>query len=189
MLTLKRYWNFSSAALDKTLLEDYEVLCVFFDEYTNTLGLYFLFPVRLMVADHQLQRAAQILAYAKALPVPTDDAAAANDQAPARVIEGFPDDAPETVESSESNNPWEILAVAYLFLVPGIGFLLERIPLMLFVGGRRGNRYLVLSPFDLHLVGAGLVCMALLLTVSYLYTRQAIGVSASQTQTINPQTP
>jgi hypothetical protein len=52
---------------------------------------------------------------------------------------------------------------------------------MLFAGGRRGNRYLVLSPFDLHLVGAALIGIALLLILSYFYTRQAIALAEPQT--------
>jgi len=50
-----------------------------------------------------------------------------------------------------------------------------------FAGGRRGNRYLVLSPFDLHLVGAVLICIALLLILSYFYTRQAIALAERHT--------
>jgi len=189
--TLNSYFNFAQVALDNTLLNNYEIGCNIFDEHAHrSIGLFFAVPVRLMVADRQFHRAAQILAYAKALPVPADEAAPYDDQAPVRVIEKqiFGEDQAEPEEVEELNNPWEILAVAYLFLVPGIGFLLERLPLMLFAGGRRGNRYLVLSPFDLHLVGVALIGIALLLILSYFYTRQAIALGEPQTSNIKPQT-
>jgi hypothetical protein len=186
--TLTCYFNFAEAALDSTLLNDYEIRCSIFDEHAHrSIGLFFAVPTRLMVPKQQFHRAAQILAYAKTLPVPADDAAPHDDQASVRVIKIFGEDQVEPEEVEEPNNPWEILAIAYLFLVPGIGFLLERLPLMLFAGGRRGNRYLVLSPFDLHLIGAVLICIGLLLTVSYFYTRQAIALAEPQTSNINPQ--
>jgi Putative prokaryotic signal transducing protein len=183
MRTLGRYTNFTQAALARALLEDYEVFCTFFDEYSHAIGWYHLIPVRLMVADQQFQRAARILAFAATLPVPTDQSAPADDQSAVTVFnqEMFGEDQLEedVVEPIERNNPWEILAVAYLFLVPGIGFLLERLPLMLYIGRPRHNPYLVLSPFDQHLVGLALISIAILLAISYFHTRRAITPAAS----------
>src|SRR3954465_11350946 len=89
MRTLMRYFNYIDASLDRMLLEDYEVFCALFDEYSNTsnYGLNIAIPVRLMVADNQLGRAARMLAHAEASSVPNDDNAAANESAPVRVLD------------------------------------------------------------------------------------------------------
>ena len=81
----------------------------------------------------------------------------------------------------ETNNPWEILAIAYLFFVPGLGFLLEKRPLILLV--RRGpwnhrGSFILLSPLDLHVVGTLLVSAALLLAAFYVYTHQVMALNA-----------
>jgi hypothetical protein len=176
MRTLRRYSNFPNAALAKTLLENYEVFCRFVDENVHCLGYYLVMPVRLTVADRQLKRAARVLAYAEKSPIPDDDVAPAEDTAPALVLDEDifgDDDTEELEERSESNNPWEILAIAYLFLIPGVGFLLEHRRLLLWTGRRRSG-WLMLSPFELHLVGGALICVAALLTVAYFSARNAI---------------
>ena len=61
MLTLKRYWNPTEAALDRTLLANYNVFCSLFDEHVNALGYFNAMPIRLMVADEQLERAGRLL--------------------------------------------------------------------------------------------------------------------------------
>src|SRR5438270_599226 len=176
MRTLRRYSNFPNAALAKTLLENYGVFCRFFDENVHCLGYYLVMPVRLTVDDRQLKRAARVLAYAEASPIPDDDLAPADDNARALALDEdiFGDDEPEEFEErSESHNPWEILAIAYLFFIPGIGFLLEQRRLLLWTGWRRTG-WLVLSPFELHLAGVMLICVATFLTVAYFYTLRAI---------------
>src|SRR5438067_2238065 len=113
MLTLRRYISLPNAALAKTLLENYEVFCRLFDENAHCLGYYLMKPVRLMVADRQLERAARILSYAEAASIPDDDLAAADDNASALVLdeEIFGEPEPEEPQERwESNNPWEILA-------------------------------------------------------------------------------
>ncbi|MFL6513800.1 MAG: DUF2007 domain-containing protein [Chthoniobacterales bacterium] len=178
MLTLKRYWNPTEAALDRTLLANYNVFCSLFDEHVNALGYFNAMPVRLMVADEQLERAGRLLIYAKSCDVPDDEVAAADDQAAIVILDEkiFGEEPPsdDRIQSVERNNPWEILALAYLFLIPGAGFLLERLPLLIFAGGRRGNRFLHLSTFDVHLLGSALICIGAALVASYVYTRKAI---------------
>ena len=179
MRTLRRYFSLTEACLAKTLLDNYEVVCSVFDENVNALGYYIVMPARLMVAGGQLQRAARILAFAQTSEIPADDVAAAADQFPVMVIEEdmFGENQPDvddTAKFLESGNPWEILAIAYLFWVPGIGFILEQLPLKLWVGGHRRDGWLILSPLQLHLVGVALICVATILTISYFYTRQTI---------------
>src|SRR5436309_5225183 len=139
MLTLKRYFNPVEASLHISLLQDYEIFCSPFDEHSHALGYCLVMPLRLMVSERQIHRAARILNYAEASSVPSDEVAAADDQAPVRVLDeaifGEDEEPEQPSESIGRNNPWEILAIAYLFLVPGVGFLLEHLGLRLFVGG------------------------------------------------------
>ena len=113
--------------------------------------------------------------------MPSDEEAASDDLAPVRTLDeeifGEREDAEvpqEPVGSSKPDNPWQILAIAYVFFIPGIGFLLEHRPLLFFIGGRRGHRWLGLSPFDVHLLGATLIAIALSLTIYYFKVRRAI---------------
>jgi len=178
MRTLRRYLTLADAGLARTLLDDYQIFCRLFDENSHiSVGPYIAAPIRLVVDDRQLKRAARILGYVESLPAPDDDFAAAELEQPARVLdEGiFGEDEEEGLEPlPETTNPWEILAIAYLFLVPGIGFLLEQRPLVLVIRRYGRNRFLLLSPFDVHLLGAALICIAFLVTIAYLKTRKAI---------------
>jgi hypothetical protein len=174
MLIVRRYMNLMDAGLAKTLLDDYEVFCALFDENAHCLGLYIAVPVRLVVANAQFARASRILAYAETLSSVNGEVV--NQQ----LLSAFDDetlleDQEEAVdESLADNNPWEILAITYLFLVPGLGFLLETRQLMLLIWRSRWgkNRFLVLSPFELHLVGVLLIGVAVSLTVLYFYVRR-----------------
>ena len=47
------------------------------------------------------------------------------------------------------------------------------------LSGRGCGAYLVLSPFDQHLVGLALIAIAILLAISYFHTRRAITRAAS----------
>jgi hypothetical protein len=178
MRTVRRYFNPADAALARTLLDNYEIFCSLFDENANiSVGPYVAAPIRLVVTERQLQGAARILAYVDSLPVPDDDSAAAErEQLPEVLDEAiFGEDQDEAVEPlPEHNNPWEILAISYLFLVPGIGFLLEQRSLIAIVRRWGKNRFLVLSPFDVHLLGTILICVAVLLVLAYLHTRTLI---------------
>jgi hypothetical protein len=154
MVTLGTYRNLMDASLAKLLLDDHDIFCRLFDENAFLWGgAPFAMPVRLVVSDTQFEQAARILAGEAVLE--TEDRQ-----------EGFE-------ESAGSNNPWEILAIAYLFLVPGFGFLLESRWLILVVS-RRGTTRIILSPFQLHLIGGALILAALSLVLLYFRARREI---------------
>jgi Putative prokaryotic signal transducing protein len=156
MVTLGTYRNLMDASLAKLLLDDHDIFCRLFDENAFLWGgAPFAMPVRLVVSDTQFEQAARILAGEAVLE--TEDRQ-----------EGFE-------ASAGSNNPWEILAIAYLFLVPGFGFLVESRPLILVVF-RRGWLWanIILSPLQLHVIGGALILMALSLVLLYFRARREI---------------
>jgi putative signal transducing protein len=153
MVTLGTYRNLMDASLAKLLLDDHGIFCRLFDENTFLWGgAPFAMPVRLVVSDAQFEKAARILA-GEAVPETEDRQ------------EGLE-------ESVGSNNPWEILAIAYLFLVPGFGFLLESRRLILVVSRRKIT--ITLSPLELHIIGGALIVVALSLVLLYFRARREI---------------
>ncbi len=165
MLTLRRYRNLFEANLAKSLLDDWGVPCGILDENAHiNIGIHLFIPVRLVVPSSQFNWAARILRLADTGNYDALESDFAGESPP-------PSD-----ELPGTNNPWEVLAVSFLFLVPGIGFLLEHRTLMISPWHRFWGRkwLLILSPFEVHLVGCVLISIALLLVVFYLRARRAI---------------
>jgi hypothetical protein len=174
MLMLRCYLNFFEAGMVKSFLDDHDIFCALFDENVHVYtGAFPAIPIRLVVSDVQFKQAAGILRAAERSIVEgggitaSPQYQAALDQLDSETV--FEEDE-EIEQPPKSNNPWEILSIAYLFLVPGLGFVLEQRPLTL-VAGRKS---IMLSPFQVHFVGAFLITATLLITLCYFYVRQAI---------------
>jgi len=182
MLTLGTYLNLIEAGLAKSFLDDHDVFCSLFDENAHLYGgAPFAMPIRLVVVDAQFQKAARVLADARrSIAENGDETAAPFDQETVSEEvdqEMLAEDQQESVQEGVGNNyPWEILAIAYLFLVPGLGFLLEKRPLILVARRSRWRPIMsiVLSPVEVHFVGALLITAALLLTLFYFHMRRLI---------------
>jgi hypothetical protein len=179
MLTVRRYLNLADAGLAKTLLENYEIFGRLFDENAHIyLGPYIAVPVRLVVGEAHFDRASRILGYVEKIGSAAAESDFSDDRQPVRTLDekifGVNDEQQPIEQPPLVDNPWEILAVAYLFFVPGAGFILEKRTLMLLVWRnpwRHTNRFLALSPFDLHLLGIFLIGVAFVLIALYWYTR------------------
>ena len=172
---LRTYFNPSEAGLVKSFLDDHEIFCALFDENVHVVRAPFAIPVRLVVHDSQFEQAAKILDAARFIPKGGNIMTVP--QYLAAIGELDREALPErrAVEEARGNSPWEILAVAYLFLVPGVGFFLEKNPLVLIASRAHWGRMLriVLSTFEVHLVGALLITAALLITLCYFPVRRA----------------
>ena len=172
MVTLRRYFNVAEAAVDKTRLDDRGIFCSIADENSYLYGgAGFAMSIRILVAEDQFTEATAVLAETgPPLTEDFDPAVAAAD----------PNVAPLSEEGAETggadqpieeNNPWEILAVAFLFFAPGVTLLLQKRLALL---RTRGRFITVLSPANEHWCGALAVAIGLALIGLYLYTRRAI---------------
>lgn len=72
-----------------------------------------------------------------------------------------------------TNNPWEILVVAFVFLLPGIALLLRQQPTALFqpVRGRGHMMTLVQSTTEMHVIGLVATGAGVSFVILYFYTR------------------
>ena len=119
MIAIRVYWNPAEAALEKSLLDNYEVACSLFYENANLYDRApMAMPIRLVVRDDQADWAICILNG-------NFEAAAEFEQIPGEMP-------PEGSESSSSGlgegRPWELLIVAFYFFLPAICFLQTHYP-------------------------------------------------------------
>jgi len=114
MIAIRTHWNSAEAALEKTLLDNYEVPCALLYENANLYGRALLaMPIRLVVRDDQADWAMCILNG-------DFEAAAKLEQIPKGM-------SPQRSESSlpglPEARPWELLVIAFYFFLPAICFL------------------------------------------------------------------
>jgi hypothetical protein len=133
MIAIRTHWNPAEAALEKTLLDNYEIPCALLYENANLYGRAPLaMPIRLVVRDDHADWAMCILNG-------DFEAAAKLEQIPAGM-------SPEGSESSlpglPQARPWELLVIAFYFFLPAICFFADRLPSQIFVqpGGASRNR-------------------------------------------------
>jgi len=151
-------FNPTQALLDKALLDSNEIFCAIADQNANLYGGGpFAMPVRLMVAEEQAEEADRILKNSDQL-------------SPAEQAYSFPIEPLEAERREErtNNNPWEILAIAWLFFFPGICLHLQTRPAWF----RRGR--MMLSVSVLHGAGWLAIAVGLSFTLLYFYIRRSL---------------
>ncbi len=122
MITVRAYWSPVEAGLAKSLLDDYEISCALVDEDTNRYsGAPFAVPIRLLVLEDQADQAIRIL---------NDDLEGAAKLQEVADNTALPTDVASQPEAL-NNNPWELLVVALLFLVPGLCVLQTKYPVVI----------------------------------------------------------
>jgi hypothetical protein len=166
VVTLRTYLNPTEAALVKSLLDDHKIFCSLADENVNIYGGGPLaMPIRLLVADEQVEEARRIL---------EEDAQPSTEDDPHFTVSAL-EVAPTTEESAPvfaRDNPWELLVMASLFLIPAICLLLLKHPLLMAPNGGQFPGA-VLSTSLIHGIGWLAVAVAFLLTISYFYARHS----------------
>jgi Putative prokaryotic signal transducing protein len=181
VVTLRTYSNPAEAALAKSLLDDHNIVCSLADENAYFYGgAPFAMPVRIVVADEQAEEADRVLKNA-------DRSFAGFNSTPdggvQETIETVGQERPPgrehqlAVQSLAKNNPWEILVIAALLLVPSLGLLLQKHGLIL-AAWRSGRisrtETIIVSPATAHVLGALGVAGAFLLTILFFYIRGEI---------------
>jgi hypothetical protein len=168
MVTVRAFSNPAEAALAKSLLDDHEIVCSLADENSYLYGgAPFAMPVRLMVAEDQLEEAARIL---KNPPNGGNAVFSAETKSPVDTVESR-----EYEQAQAPNNPWELLVIALLVAIPGIVLLLQRGDLVIVAPMRRRDvSVTVMPPSDAHLLGMLVIGAAFLLVFLFFYVRRAI---------------
>lgn len=181
MVTLRAFSNPAEAALAKSLLDDHSIFCSLADECAYLYGgAPLAMPVRILVPDDQAEEADHV--FKNAAGHFTDFDPSADNGVQETIETASQERLPEREEqlsqrSPAKNNPWEILAFASFLLLPGLSLLLQKhsLGLVAWRGGRISRRSItVFSPATEHVVGVLVIAVALLLTISYFYTRRAI---------------
>jgi H+/gluconate symporter-like permease len=76
---------------------------------------------------------------------------------------------------SKRNNPWELLVIAMLFLLPAIPLLFQSHSFLFPSFGSRIAQITLWSPTELHVLGWFGVVIAAILFALYFYARRIIG--------------
>ena len=158
---VRTYLNGAQASLEKSLLDDYGIVCELIHEDAHLwCEAPWTVPIRLVVKDDQAELAARIL---------NGDAEAAAD------LETTPDITPslsesETPSEMAKNNPWELLAIAALFLFPGICVLQIKYPAV--IPSTVRENWVVARLWSMHFFGWLAVVFASSLISAYFYLRR-----------------
>jgi len=157
MVTVRTDWNPHTAALAKSLLDDYEIPCVLLHENANLLYP-FAMPVRLLVGDDQADRAIQILN------------GNVERAAEIEVGEDIADTAIESATETANRNPWELLMLAFYLFVPAMFVL--RTSYSDVIAGNSWTRYVVARARITHFLSWLAILLAVALVVAYFHVRR-----------------
>ncbi len=184
MMTLRAYLNPTDVLIAKAHLDDHAVPCAVADELAHLYGgAPFAMPIRLLVREEDVAKATRILAQLDVLT--REDSQSAGDGEDS-VVDPRIDDAsvePKSVAvggtqasaALASSDPWEILVIALLFLVPGVGLLLNNRSIVLLPPrGQLRSNTAVIPPMMTHILALIPIAIAVALTVLYFRTRAAI---------------
>ena len=178
MVTLRAYPNPAEAALAKSVLDDHNIFCSLADENVNLYGGGPLaMPIRLLVANEQAAEANEILAHAM------------ENSAGLHSTERHGDHEAST-EKPARNNPWEILVLALLLLLPGLGLILQKHQLILIPSRSRMSRtsITIFSPATAHFFGGLVIGLVLLLVILFFFIRRTITREHSMTAELGDPT-
>ena len=168
MVTLRAFSTPAEAALAKSLLDDHAIISSLADENSYLYGgAQFAMPVRLMVAEEQLEEAARIL------NDPPDGLHV--EPAVERLIRQIAQATAQLELGRErsSNNPWQLLALAALVAIPGVMLLAQKYNLLL-VAYRRPSRFgtTIIPPTGAHILGLFVIAISCFLVFLYFYVRR-----------------
>lgn len=160
MITLRTYFTEPEALVAKSLLDDHGIFCAVADSNAHLYGgAPFGMPVRLLVAEEDVDKATQVL------NDPTREYGLNREMVPSEQGE-------VRREPNAKNNPWEILAIASLFFLPGIALLLQTQELVLL--SPMGEPHIRTLIQIQHTLGLAAIVVAVFLAILFFKTRRAI---------------
>jgi hypothetical protein len=160
VVTVRAYNSAAEAALAKSLLDDYEIECALADENTH-LYVPYAVPVRLVVNESDAERAQHIL--------DGHPEEAADGQSEFVAAESFPTD---------RRKPWELLAIAFAFLLPAICVLQIKAPAKFSRDSMVRREIATVDVYHL-LAWLGIIFAAFLVVLYVWVTRSARNVAAT----------
>jgi hypothetical protein len=129
VVAVRTFLNQAEAALEKSRLDDYGILCELAHENAHLYGGGpFAMPIQLLVDEDQAEEALRVL---------DGDVETAADIGTTPRATDWPS-ATETRPEVVKNNPWELLAIAALFLLPALCVLRVKYPAVI-PSGRRAS--------------------------------------------------
>jgi hypothetical protein len=156
MIAIRVYWNPAEAALEKSVLDNYEVACALFHENANLYGRApMAMPIRLVVRDDQAEWAVCILNG-------NFEAAAEFEQSPGEMP---PEGGESSLSGLREGRPWELLIIAFYFFLPAICFLQTHYPAK--PSYSRAMRSEIAAVTIAHFLGWIAITFALLLLVLF----------------------
>ncbi|HZE58210.1 MAG TPA: DUF2007 domain-containing protein [Chthoniobacterales bacterium] len=173
MVTLRAFSTPAEAALAKSLLDDHGIISSLADENSYLYGgAQLAMPVRLVVAEEQLEEAARIL---KAPPDGLNVEPAVQKeiaQAASRL---------RHKHEQSAGNPWQLLALAALLAIPGVMLLAQRYNLLLVAYNRPTRRgTTIITPTDAHILGLLIIAISCFLVFLYFHVRRDIALERAQ---------
>jgi len=173
MVTLRAFSTPAEAALAKSLLDDHGIVSSLADENSYLYGgAYLAMPVRLVVAEEQLEEAARIL---KAPPDGLNIEPAVEKEI-AQAASQL-----RHKEEQSPDNPWQLVALAGLLAIPGVMLLAQKYNLLLVAYRRptpRGTT--IITPTNAHILGLVVIAIACFLVFLYFYVRRDIAADPTQ---------
>ncbi len=184
MVTLRAYSNPTDVLIAKARLDDHAIACAVADELAHLYGgAPFAMPIRLLVREEDVAEATRVLAELDVLT--GEDSQSAGDGEDSLVDPLIEDaavepkpvaaDGTQAPAAPASSEPWEILVIALMFLVPGVGLLLnDRHVVLLPPRDQLRSNPAVIPPVMTHILALIPIAIAVALTVLYFRTRAAI---------------
>src|ERR1700736_1273771 len=160
MVTVRTYWNLAEAALAKSLLDNYEIFCALFHENAFLYGRApFAMPMRLAVDERKADQALCVLSndLERAAQIELTEATGA-----------LPVERRTPLEIT-NHNPWELLVLAFYFLLPGTCVLRTKYPVV--VANSLWIRREVAAVAVFHFLGWLALGLCVSLIVVYFYLR------------------
>jgi hypothetical protein len=173
MVTLRAFTTPAEAALAKSLLDDHGILSSLADENSYLYGgAYLAMPVRLLVAEEQLEEAARILSD----PPDGLNVEPAVEKEIAQTAGRL-----RREEEQTDNNPWQLLALAFMLAIPGVMLVTEKYNLLLVAYQRPTRRgTTIITPTTAHILGLVVIAVSCFLVFLYFYVRRDIARDRQQ---------
>jgi hypothetical protein len=165
MLSVRTYLSLVEASLARGVLTDHGIFCRLGNENAHLYGGSLAMPIQLLVRAEDVTEARRLL-------IELEETRHSSD------VHHQPDIPLRAVAASRTqlarNNPWEILVIAAMTLIPAVCLLLTRGSAVMVRRYYRGSPAIIVPPAALHLFGFAAAAFAMFLVFLYFRARVEI---------------